>query len=677
MAKYYRFNLKGELIIEKVFDEISYAFGKNKEFIPVRKGKKWGVAINESLETVIPIQYDLINFISYNESILFAVKENDNLFYIDINNKVVIDSKYSFITNTLFGITSENGLNGVVNKEGKIIIEPKYINIKKLGDNRFLLKEENGFLLANESGNIISNKIFADRIVDKAVKINNKWITNYFLIIKNEKLFGVLDGDFNTVLECKYDDYINFTNNETFFAELNGINFVIDNKNNIIKEFDFTFNFWSEYLLLNGKYYYIIRKDKSYGAKFGILNEKFDLIVPFEYDWIDYSNEVWKVRKGRSEYILDKNFNLIINSKYKRIGKFEQEGIACVQDDNLKYKFIDRNSKVISEKIFDSVLLGSRSLLDFVFTNINSKYKSGLCGVCVDSKWGYIDLTGNLKIDCKYEQISEFDLGGYAIVKINSKWGVIDQNDNIILDFKYENIDSYSLNDKLIIIKKEELYGMIDFDNNELIPFSFSKLNFNHFGFIEGYSKKPIALRKPVQKELVPINLLNSNMLEKHNTLIHNDLIRVMVMAIVSGEVDDLSNRLYIIDIVKKDNNSATFISGYAGGGVWDECTFINEVEYKGEEGGFTVFDYIRDDEVIKDLVSEYICEVDEDLDEYQYKSLNHFVKVGEKDLKLLYSVWYNDSFDYSEISKNDKKRFKKLLKSTGGIWWKDWDFKF
>ena len=148
-------------------------------------------------------------------------------------------------------------------------------------------------------------------------------------------------------------------------------------------------------------------------------------------------------------------------------------------------------------------------------------------------------------------------------------------------------------------------------------------------------------------------------------------------MAIVSGEEDNLTNNVYIIDIIRKDLNSATFISGYAGGGVCDECTFINEIEYKGEKGGFTVFDYIRDDEYIKKLVGDYICEIDEDLDEYQYKSLNHFVSTGQENIKILYSVWFNDKVDYTDISKNDKKRFKKLLKSTGGIKWKDWNFKF
>ena len=148
-------------------------------------------------------------------------------------------------------------------------------------------------------------------------------------------------------------------------------------------------------------------------------------------------------------------------------------------------------------------------------------------------------------------------------------------------------------------------------------------------------------------------------------------------MALVSGDEDDLSNRLYVIDVVKKDLTTATFMSGYAGGGTWGAYDFVNGKEYTGEEGWFSVFDYIRDDDNIKNLVSEYVCEIDKDLDEYQYKSLKHFNKVEKDDLNLLYSVWYNDDFDYTDISKNDKKRFKNLLKQCDGIYWQKWNFKF
>ena len=681
MAKFYRFNLKGDLLVDKTYDEISYPFGSNKEFVPVRKGKKWGIAFNDTLELKVPIQYDRIESWLFAKSHRLMVWNGDDFSIIDIENNVLIEPKYDFINfeknDQKYGIVSFNGKKGIIDKKGEIIIETKYDSCDIVLDNKFILISDNKVEMSDEFGKIISNKISGERVIGQNKKINGLNIIEYFLLINNGK-YGVLDKDFNKVLECQYDDYINFINNNQFFVVLNGENLVLNDKNKVIKKFNYSFSFGSEHLLSNGKYNYIVRKDKSYGAKCGIMDENFEIILPIEYDWIDISNDVWVIRKGRSEFILDEKYNLIDDSKNKRIGKFEKEGIACVQREDLKYSFINKNGQFSSKNIFDFIQLGSRSLLDYLFENINSRYRSGLCGVCLNSKWGYLDLNGNILIDCKFDEITEFDIRKNAIVKFNGKWGVIDDQGKSIIPFQFDSIVDYSLQHNLIISIIEDKFGLIDFNNKIIIDHEYDKIEFDNENVLFGYAKKPVS-KKIISKINLndPIDLLESKFLIKHLNLIHNDLKRVMVLAVVSGEEDDLSNRLYIIDVIKKDNTSATFISGYAGGGVWDECTFINDKEYNGEEGGFTVFDYIRDDKYVKDLVANYICEIDDELDEYQYKSLKNFTNVGKEDLKVLYSVWYNEAEDYSQISKNDKKRIKKLLKSTGGIWWNDWNFKF
>jgi hypothetical protein len=681
MAKFYRFNLKGDLLVDKTYDEISYPFGINKEFVPVRKGKKWGIAFNDTLELKVPIQYDRIEFWLFAKSHRLMVWNGDDFSIIDIENNVLIEPKYDFINfeknDQKYGIVSFNGKKGIIDKKGEIIIETKYDSCDIALDNKFILISDNKIEMSDEFGKIISNKISGERVIGQNKKINGLNIVEYFLLINNGK-YGVLDKDFNKVLECQYDDYINFINNNQFFVVLNGENLVLNNQNKVIKKFNYSFSFGSEHLLSNGKYNYIVRKDKSYGAKCGIMDENFEIILPIEYDWIDFSNDVWVIRKGRSEYILDEKYNLIDASKNKRIGKFEKEGIACVQREDLKYSFIKKNGQFSSKNIFDFVQLGSRSLLDYLFENINSRYRSGLCGVCLNSKWGYLDLNGNILIDCKFDEITEFDSRKNAIVKFNGKWGVIDNKGKSIIPFEFDSIVDYSLQHNLIISIMEDKFGLIDFNNKIIIDHEYDKIEFDNEKILFGYAKKPVS-KKIISKIKLfePIDLLESKFLIKHSNLIHNDLKRVMVLAVVSGEEDYLSNRLYIIDVIKKDNTSATFISGYAGGGVWDECTFINDKEYNGEEGGFTVFDYIKDDQYVKGLVANYICEIDDELDEYQYKSLKYFTNVGKEDLKVLYSVWYNEAEDYTQISKNDKKRFKKLLKSTGGIWWNDWNFKF
>ena len=86
MAKFYRFNPKGEILVEKTFDEVSYPFGKLREFVPVKKGKKWGVALNDSLELVIPVRYDRIaSWVESKPNIIMAW-EGESALIIDVKN---------------------------------------------------------------------------------------------------------------------------------------------------------------------------------------------------------------------------------------------------------------------------------------------------------------------------------------------------------------------------------------------------------------------------------------------------------------------------------------------------------------------------------------------------------------------------------------------------------------
>ena len=97
MAKFYRFNPKGEILVEKTFDEVSYPFGKLREFVPVKKGKKWGVALNDSLELVIPVRYDRIaSWVESKPNIIMAW-EGESALIIDVKNNLIISNQFSHI----------------------------------------------------------------------------------------------------------------------------------------------------------------------------------------------------------------------------------------------------------------------------------------------------------------------------------------------------------------------------------------------------------------------------------------------------------------------------------------------------------------------------------------------------------------------------------------------------
>jgi hypothetical protein len=681
MAKFYRFNTKGDLLVEKTFDELVTSSNVFPEYSRVRKGKKWGVVETESLEVLIDIKFDRLCFeASFDNSVVVLGWLNEKTYLMDINGKDLVPETYEkiyFERNTNFGVSFLNNLSGIISIENKTIFEPEYLSCKIIQHNLFLLQKENIFYLGNEKREILNN-IECQEILPIFLENNNIRVLTYFIFKLNNK-YGLLDIGLNIIIPSNYES-IEVNKFGKIYGVVENIYFELNRSGQLLNKLEYSLRFstfFDHIKISQDNFNYIVSKDEAYKSKRGVLDNEYNLVLPFEYDWIKYSYGVWIVTKGRSMYLLDKNFNPVTNAKFKSIGNFEEQGIACVQDENFKYKFINQKAEILENQIFDNIHSGTRSTLDYLFElGYPNRIKSGLCGVMLDSKWGYIDLKGSLVIECKFDEITEFDSRRNAKVKFNGKWGVIDAQGKSIIPFVFDNIVDYNMENELIISTFEDKFGLINFKGNTIINFEYEHLKCDNL-LVYGSSKKPIAKRVPKIIALEPTNLLDIKFLEKHNNLIHNDLKRVMVMAVVSGEEDDLSNRLYIVDVIKKDNTSATFISGYAGGGVWDECTFINEKEYNGEDVGFTVFDYIRDDVYIKELVADYICEIDDELDEYQYKSLKHFVKVGDEDFKLLYSVWYNDSEDYTLISKNDKKRFKKLLKSTGGIWWKDWNFKF
>ena len=90
------------------------------------------------------------------------------------------------------------------------------------------------------------------------------------------------------------------------------------------------------------------------------------------------------------------------------------EGVAKVKPyDGDRYYLINEKG----EKLFDR---------DFSYCGT---FLNGLCLVGNDkSKYGYIDINGNVIIDYKYDSASSFSDDGYAVVEINGKCGIIDKN---------------------------------------------------------------------------------------------------------------------------------------------------------------------------------------------------------------------------------------------------------
>lgn len=105
-----------------------------------------------------------------------------------------------------------------------------------------------------------------------------------------------------------------------------------------------------------------------------------------------------------------------------------------------KWGFIDKTGKMVIEAKFDDVSrdqYGGSTLHHKPFRN----FSEGLCAVRVKDKWGYIDKTGDFVIKPIYDNAGTFS-EGLACVRSGTKYGYIDKNGKEIipieLDFNRE-----------------------------------------------------------------------------------------------------------------------------------------------------------------------------------------------------------------------------------------------
>ena len=284
-------------IIKHLYEEIEYN-KKNKLFI-VQKNNKQGV-INKEGSKIIDTNYDYI-MIS-DESIL--AKKGDNTEIFDIQgNKQEFQNNITkhLVENTNYYITTNSeDLLGIIDKNGKTILENKYSYIEYAYADFFIVTKDGkvGVINANSSEEIISNYNVIQKI-ENSNAIQAIISNPYTIEIYNEKMGKVASvKDANIKVEKDYIEissktkrqYFNTNGNEIqntdIFPDLELFAFMNEegkwgfkNKEGVIT-IDANYDMVTE---LNIYGFAGIRQDD----KWGIINSKGEIIVEptYEIEW--------------------------------------------------------------------------------------------------------------------------------------------------------------------------------------------------------------------------------------------------------------------------------------------------------------------------------------------------------------------------------------------------------
>lgn len=440
---------------------------------------------------------------------LIRIEKNNKVGYINSNGELVVNPKYTTGTDYYKGyaiVKNQNNLYGVIDNADSFaspfgnffsierfsnryvvskftskglkqalldsnfdeLTKYKYDNITYAKDNTFVFVRENTMGILNSSGKEIYTYESND-VDDKNISIETSKITS--------------DDTKTSYARIKLNDSSTIVNinsgKEIYKYTLDEIN-VLDNNVFYIKSTSDGIN----------NRYLVIKDDKVVYQTFNYKRVRVD----------DYgSNVVIGVKDDLSCDYIDLNTKKIIN---------ENTSFEFTYGDGIILKKDSDSSE--NEDVYEIIKNGKTISTVKDINPVTGEFKNGFLKIYVDdNKYNFIDTSGKLVNDEKYDSITNFNLYGYSIVSKDGSYGIIDKKGNTIIPIKYNKIEFLD-SDLFKTIKnkyKKELFiytlndqkGIINKNDDTMI-----KAIYNDFEYIT--TKYPMIIGKCEDEDIL-INL--------------------------------------------------------------------------------------------------------------------------------------------------------------------------
>lgn len=362
------------------------------------------------------------------------------------SGKTIIPFKYDFLA--YFSSTMDSlklwrvcplykakikNLWGAIDSTGKIVIPLKFLQIRllRLNDkNYFAVQNKNSFwgVLSEKQDTIVP---FTFNDID-IIKTNQ---TDYFRVIDKRKHFGYIKDTINEVVEPIFHD------GDDFYC---GFARVLTEK-----------GYWT------------------------FINRNADLMQDARYDRVsNFVNNYASVLLNGYWGIIDTLGNKIVPIEYVRVGEFS-EGKTWLQAKK-KYKFFGLFPTKNNTFFIDST---GRKLFDKKFSHVENFHKN--YAIAKNKKrTGMIDTSGNWVIKPKFDDVSQLDDYGFAVITEGKFKGVVNKNGSLVVKPEiYKEIRSFR--EGLAAVEHRSQWGYIDTTGNEVIKAAYTAV----FDFKEGRAR--------------------------------------------------------------------------------------------------------------------------------------------------------------------------------------------
>lgn len=585
-------NESGEVVIPLNYTDLRVQGLRIIACLKNTTGFAYGV-ISLKNEVIIPIQYKSVKALG---TLRFAVENQEGKFALFTEEgQVLTDFSIDAISpyRQGYSIFEQNGLVGLLDREGKVKVEARYRNIEIQHDNIILAERPSTWQWMNTQKKIIQSmevdsvKIVSPELLMVQNRKGSALVTNglmpiseyYSKIISSERdglylvkkqKYGVMDTAGKLLLPCSFDSiYIG----QHFIYTKQGVQW------NIVSLAGKLLSIRGYEAIKETGFSTLVKKNRYWGA----LNENGKEMVACVYDSILENNgqQLSVAFKGKFGIISNHEQWLVAPQAHplqlvNATHYIQQEGDLLTLKDFQNHTFYFTNNKLVSAEdgFIETTSFGEKWHVSFqgIVTKLQQKPleqfnaleedHEGYRAIQRDGKWGFVDKLGRLRIPNRYDAVKHFS-EGLAPFSLRKKWGFINKEDEIIIHPTYE--DAQPFEKGLSIIKQKGLYGLLNQKNEIILPCRFDNVSRLPSGFFELRNTTMYGLADMNGRIIYEPKYHAQNVLQNHIIVQRNGKYGVL-----SKEGFDVIPTAY--DFLQSTNDNDIFLIGSKG--TIDTITF-------------------------------------------------------------------------------------------------------
>jgi len=210
---------------------------------------------------------------------------------------------------------------------------------------------------------------------------------------------------------------------------------------------------------------------KNQENKWGFINEKYEVAIPFMYDYaMNFSMNLGWVKSDGKFHCINKDNEIVFSTDYDEVHPFKEGSALFIK--NNKYGFVDLTGKVVVEPVYDNA----------------SDFSDGLARVKKGGYFGYIDYNGFVVIAFEYIDASDFSNG---IAVVENKYFINKQGKMLFENKKFSRAMPFSEGLAAVSQARPYVFGYIDTTGKLIIAYQYIEAG----PFSEGF-----AVVKPVNE---------------------------------------------------------------------------------------------------------------------------------------------------------------------------------